>query len=254
METYVIVFKRQQFQYLMKAVALAACALALSFIIAALCYYYIGDAVKGLWFANSLKLAMFFVPFGIAVLYQKPFAKNIPYGVFFGLIVLTTSLALFWIVVQTSVWLLACSLVGAMFLFSYSVCKGLKLKKTNYKGLDIKKSKDLSVLTGMTMLIVFFAILLEVVLSLFTSKPPTTYPTLIIVALIYARFNAVDIFLMREQMSAGCVLNQKEINQVVVKTALNLYLNFIGMIFVIDFIKILTKIAVEIPIKKSVSK
>lgn len=75
METFVIVFKRQQFQYLMKAVALAACALALSFIIAALCYYYIGDAVKGLWFANSLKWAMFLFLSGLLFFIRNPLQR-----------------------------------------------------------------------------------------------------------------------------------------------------------------------------------
>ena len=48
-------------------------------------------------------------------------------------------------------------------------------------------------------------------------------------------------------------MEEKEINKVVEETALNLYLNFIGMIFVVDFMKFVVRVLAENP-KKNASE
>ncbi len=243
METFIFVFKRQQFNYLMKSVALAAGAFVLTIIITALCYYYIGDEVKNSDFAQTWVWMMLALP-ALLAYFKTAILAKIPFGLFFGLIVLTTSLPLFWIVAKTSLWLIICAMVVAVGLFVYSIRKGLM----------VEHGGSFNHLAFGMFWIVAFCSLIVSSFAIFSGKPIPMFIVFAIAALIYVKINIFDVFLLRKKLPSGIGLKEKEINQVVVQTALNLYLNFIGMIFVIDFMKFLTKLWVETTPKKSVSK
>lgn len=243
METYVFVFKRQRFQYLMKAVALAASAFLLTIIITALCYYYIGDEVKNSDFAQTWVWMMLTLP-ALLAYFKTAILAKIPFGLFFGLIVLTTSLPLFWIVAHTNLWVVICAMIAAVGLFVYSIRKGLMVEHGgSFNNLAF----------GMFLIVAVCALIVSS-FAIFTGKPIPMFIVFAIVALIYVKINIFDVFQLRKKLPSGIGLKEKEVNQLVVQTALNLYLNFIGMIFVIDFIKFLTKLWVETTPKKSVSK
>lgn len=89
--------------------------------------------------------------------------------------------------------------------------------------------------------------LLEAAVAMFNSGGPSMYATFVVAAVIFGKINVHDVFRFRTRLPEGTALEEKEIDKVVEETALSLYLNFIGMIFVADFMKFVVKLLAETP-------
>ena len=80
--------------------------------------------------------------------------------------------------------------------------------------------------------------LLEAAVAMFNGGGSSMYATFVVAAVIFGKINVHDVFRFRTRLAE--------------ETALSLYLNFIGMIFVADFMKFVVKLLAETP-KKRVS-
>lgn len=89
--------------------------------------------------------------------------------------------------------------------------------------------------------------LLEATADIFSGSGPSMYATFVVAAVIFGKINVHDVFRFRTRLPEGTALEEKEIDKVVEETALSLYLNFIGMIFVADFMKFVVKLLAETP-------
>ena len=92
--------------------------------------------------------------------------------------------------------------------------------------------------------------LLEATAAIFSGGGPSMYATFVVAAVIFGKINVHDVFRFRTRLPDGTAQEEKEIDKVVEETALSLYLNFIGMIFVADFMKFVVKLLAENHIKR----
>ena len=240
MEKYVFLFKRQQFQYLTKSVALAAGAFLTTAAATTVLYLLTGEKLRTPF--SALTFILFLIP-GTMVYYRHLICRRMSFRTFLLLIALTTSLPMVRIVAKTGLPLTLYALAAATVLFLYTLHRGMRVRQT------------LNIIS--LFYLMFFCVaacsLLEAFVALFNGGGPSLYVTFAVAAVIFGKINIRDVFQFRLQLPEGTAMEEKEINKVVEETALNLYLNFIGMIFVVDFMKFVVRVLAENP-KKNASE
>ncbi len=155
---------------------------------------------------------------------------------------LTISLPMVWIVAKAGLPLTLLAFAFAAALFFYTLRRGMQVNQT----------RSIISLFYLMFVCVGVCSLLEAAVALFNGSGPSMYATFVVAAVIFGKINVHDVFRFRTRLPEGTALEEKEIDKVVEETALSLYLNFIGMIFVADFMKFVVKLLAETP-KKRVS-
>ena len=242
MEKYVFLFRRQQFEYLTKSVALASGALLVTTTATLACYWFVKDNFAASIFGGSFAWFLFFIPALIAR-YRHFICNKIPFGLFFLLIALSVSLPMFGIVIRAGLTLTLLSLLSAIVWFFYTLRRGMLVRKT----------RGIVGLYFLMLACVFVCSLFEAIVAMINNEAPSMYVTFIVAAIIFGKINVHDVHQFRTQLPEGTAIKEKDINQIVQNTALSLYLNFIGMVFVVDFMKFVVKVWYESP-KKRVSE
>ncbi len=241
MERYVFLFKRQQYEYLTKSVALASGALLLTSVATAVGLLFAKDAIEASVFSGTFAWLLFFVP-ALTVRYRHFICGRIPFRLFLPLTALTVSLPMVWIVAKAGLPLTLLALAFAAALFFYTLRRGMQVNRT----------RSIISLFYLMFVCVGVCSLLEATASIFSGGGSSMYATFVVAAVIFGKINVHDVFRFRTRLPEGTALEEKEIDKVVEETALSLYLNFIGMIFVADFMKFVVKLLAETP-KKRVS-
>ena len=241
MERYVFLFKRQQYEYLTKSVALASGALLLTSAATAVGLLFAKDAIGASVFGGTFAWLLFFVP-ALTVRYRHFICGRIPFRLFLPLTALTVSLPMVWIVAKAGLPLTLLALASAATLFFYTLRRGMQVNRT----------RSIISLFYLMFVCVGVCSLLEATADIFSGSGPSMYATFVVAAVIFGKINVHDVFRFRTRLPEGTALEEKEIDKVVEETALSLYLNFIGMIFVADFMKFVVKLLAETP-KKRVS-
>lgn len=116
MERYVFLFKRQQYEYLTKSVALASGALLLTSVATAVGLLFAKDAIEASVFSGTFAWLLFFVP-ALTVRYRHFICGRIPFRLFLPLTALTVSLPMVWIVAKAGLPLTLLALAFAAALF-----------------------------------------------------------------------------------------------------------------------------------------
>lgn len=147
-----------------------------------------------------------------------------------------------WIVAKAGLPLTLLALASAAALFFYTLRRGMQVNRT----------RSIISLFYLMFVCVGVCSLLEATADIFSGSGPSMYATFVVAAVIFGKINVHDVFRFRTRLPEGTALEEKEIDKVVEETALSLYLNFIGMIFVADFMKFVVKLLAETP-KKRVS-
>ncbi len=241
MERYVFLFKRQQYEYLTKSVALASGALLLTSVATAVGLLFAKDAIEASVFSGTFAWLLFFVP-ALTVRYRHFICGRIPFRLFLPLTALTVSLPMVWIVAKAGLPLTLLALASAAALFFYTLRRGMQVNRT----------RSIISLFYLMFVCVGVCSLLEAAVAMFNGGGSSMYATFVVAAVIFGKINVHDVFRFRTRLPEGTALEEKEIDKVVEETALSLYLNFIGMIFVADFMKFVVKLLAETP-KKRVS-
>lgn len=245
MKKYLFLFKRQQLQFLIGAIAIAMSGIVLTTLFTMLLYNivvlrFFGTEIK--FYFNSLAWLSFVFPCAVAY-YRKQICKKISTCFFFVLLAVSVSAPMVWIIAKSSFNLVLLSLISCMFLFILSCYWGLKAKSF------IKFEIISLIMFGGIMISSLF----ECIYFLFKGGNMHMYFTFCIAALVFGIFNAHDVFQFRKKLPEGIGMEKHEIIDAVMETAVSLYINLIGMIFIIDFMKFLVKLIAEKPRKKSSS-
>lgn len=240
MEKYVFLFERQRLQYLMKSVAIALGSVLLTMGMAFMLYLIIKPEEHH--FIPSMAFFLFFIP-AIVAHYRQYLCRKMHFICFFLLLIVTISLPLVWVIAKTNLSFIVWSLVAANIYFAFTVYYGLKTQKT----------LSFSSITFLMFCCAGLVSLFEAFSSLFRNQSPSMYWTLVVAAIIFGLFNIHDVVQFKLKLSLQTGYEQKDVTKTVNETALSLYLNFIGMIMIVDFVKFVIKLLIESPIKKSVS-
>lgn len=147
-----------------------------------------------------------------------------------------------WIVAKAGLPLTLLALASAAALFFYTLRRGMQVNRT----------RSIISLFYLMFVCVGVCSLLEATADIFAAADRRCMQPLSWRPLFSAKINVHDVFRFRTRLPEGTALEEKEIDKVVEETALSLYLNFIGMIFVADFMKFVVKLLAETP-KKRVS-
>lgn len=129
MERYVFLFKRQQYEYLTKSVALASGALLLTSVATAVGLLFAKDAIEASVFSGTFAWLLFFVP-ALTVRYRHFICGRIPFRLFLPLTALTVSLPMVWIVAKAGLPLTLLALASAATLFFYTLRRGMQVNRT----------------------------------------------------------------------------------------------------------------------------
>lgn len=244
MEKYVFLFKRQQFHYLMKSIALASGGILLTALSTLGLYLCIKpEMTEGIYhFGSTLSWFLMFIPVVIAY-NRRQICHKTNLWFFFGLLAVSFAPALVWIIVKFSLSVILMALVVGVFLSSLSC----------YWGLHVKTFLKFDLLIFIMFVITIILSILEAVYYMFFGGNFYMLGTYSIVAIIFAGINAHDILCFRNKLPLHIALPQDEITEITKDTAVSLYLNFIGMVFIIDFMKVVVKLLAEKPNKKSAS-
>lgn len=244
MEKYVFLFRRQQFHYLMKSIALAIGGILLTALSTLGLYLCIKPEMKEGEYHLGSTLAWFLMIIPIVIVYyRRQICHKTNFWFFFGLLAVSFAPALVWIIAKFSLSVILMALVIGVFLFSLSC----------YWGLRVKSFLKFELIIFIMFVITIILSILEAVYYMFFGGNFYMLGTYSIVAIIFAGINAHDILCFRNKLPANVALCQSEINKSVLDTAVSLYLNFIGMVFIIDFMKVVVKLLAEKPNKKSAS-
>lgn len=244
MEKFVFLFKRQQFHYLMKSIALASGGILLTALSTLGLYLWIKPEMKeGVYhFGSTLAWFLMFIPGAIAY-YRKQICLKTNFWFFFVLLAISFAPALVWLIAKFRLSVIIAALVFGIFLFLLS----------SYWGLRVKSFLKFDLLIFIMFMFTIISTILEAVYYMFFDGNFYMLGTYSIVAIIFAGINAHDILCFRNKLPLHIALPQDEITEITKSTAVSIYLNFIGMVFIIDFMKVVVKLLAEKPIKKSAS-
>ena len=129
-------------------------------------------------------------------------------------------------------------------LLAFCLCRRVVFY-TLRRGMQVNQTRSIISLFYLMFVCVGVCSLLEAAVALFNGSGPSMYATFVVAAVIFGKINVHDVFRFRTRLPEGTALEEKEIDKVVEETALSLYLNFIGMIFVADFMKFVVKLLAE---------
>lgn len=242
MEKYQFIFKRQQFQLLMRAIVIAFGGVILTTLCSMLLYgLFISNEAENQAMFTSFSLFSFIFPCGVMYYRQRICQKN--RIVLFLLLAVTMSAPLVWIIAQNTFTTFVFGSILALVIFAVSFRWGLKVKNSlSFQGISC-----------LMFICVVVSSLIEFGCGLFAPEHLKMHATFCVVAFIFGLCNVHDVLHFRKQLPEFTGFTQTEIRETVLETAIQLYINFIGMFFIIDFIKFILKILAVQPLQKSAS-
>lgn len=243
MEKYQFIFKKQQFQLLTAAIAITFCGVILTTLCTMILYsLLISNKAEHQAVYASVSVFSFIIPC-IVVSFRERICKKFNSIILFLLLTTAMSVPMVWIIARNTVGTVVFGCILAVTIFMLSVWWGLKVKNfLGYRGLF-----------HIMFTCVAVSALLEGLKGIFSPEYLKMHITFCIVALIFGLYNAHDVFHFRKQLPEFTGLGQTEIKETVIETAIQLYLNFIGMFFIADFMKFIVKVIALPPSQKSAS-
>lgn len=243
MEQYRFIFKRQQRQHLTSAVAIVFCGIILTALCTMLLYsLLISNEEQNQAMYASASVFSFIFPCGV-MYFRKRICQKFNRVVLFLLLSAAMSVPMVWIIARNTFTSFVFGSILAFVIFTLSLWWGLKVKKfLSFRGL-----------CHLTFVCVAVSSLIEFCRGLFAPEYLKMHVTFCVVALIFGLYNAHDVLRFRKGLPEFTGFTQKEIRETVLETAIQLYINFIGTFFIVDFMKFIVKVFAVQSLQKSAS-
>ncbi len=191
---------------------------------------------------TSVSMFAFIVPCGVMYC-RKRICQKFNSIVLFLLLATAMSFPMVWIIARNTINVVVFGCILALVIFMLSLWWGMRVARfLHFRGLCYIMFTCVAVSS-----------LIEAFFGVFNQEHLKLHVTFCLITLIFGLYNVHDVLRFREELPEFAGTEQQQIRQNIIETAIQLYLNFIGMLFIVDFMKFLVKVFAEQPSQKSAS-